>query len=65
MLASCRTAQVRLVEGSDHALKAARDHLPAVLDFLDLAGAPRSGQGVITLGVLSQRSKGTLFCCIV
>ena len=37
MLASCRTAQVRLVEGSDHALSDFEDHLPAVLDFLDLA----------------------------
>ena len=37
MLASCSAAQVRLVEGSDHALSDFHDHLPAVLEFLDLA----------------------------
>ena len=37
MLASCSAAQVRLVEGSDHALSDFDDHLPAVLAFLDLA----------------------------
>jgi predicted esterase YcpF (UPF0227 family) len=36
MLASCRTAQVRLVEGGDHALSGFDAHLPAVLAFLDL-----------------------------
>ena len=37
MLSSCSSAQVRLVEGSDHALSDFNDHLPAVLEFLDLA----------------------------
>ena len=37
MLASCSAAQVRLVEGSDHALSDFDEHLPAVLEFLDLA----------------------------
>ena len=37
MLASCSAAQVRLVAGSDHALSDFDEHLPAVLEFLDLA----------------------------
>lgn len=30
-------AHIRLIEGSDHALSDFDDHLPAILDFLDLA----------------------------
>lgn len=37
MTARYAGAHIRLVEGSDHALSDFDDHLPAILDFLDLA----------------------------
>ena len=37
MAAFCAPAQLRLIEGSDHALSDFDSHLPAVLDFLRLA----------------------------
>ncbi|ALK89465.1 YqiA/YcfP family alpha/beta fold hydrolase [Limnohabitans sp. 63ED37-2] len=37
MLARHQSGQVRLIEGSDHALSDFEDHLPQILDFLQLA----------------------------
>lgn len=37
MLARHQTGQVRLIEGSDHALSDFEDHLPQILEFLQLA----------------------------
>lgn len=37
MLARHQTGQVRLIEGSDHALTDFEDHLPQILEFLQLA----------------------------
>lgn len=37
MLARHRAGQVRLIEGSDHALSDFEDHLPQILEFLQLA----------------------------
>ena len=38
MTARYSGAQIRLLEGGDHALSNFDDHLPAILDFLKLAG---------------------------
>jgi predicted esterase YcpF (UPF0227 family) len=37
MLARHQAGQVRLIEGSDHALSDFEDHLPQILEFLQLA----------------------------
>jgi predicted esterase YcpF (UPF0227 family) len=37
MLARHQGGQVRLIEGSDHALSDFDDHLPQILEFLQLA----------------------------
>jgi uncharacterized protein len=41
MTARYAGAQIRLIEGGDHALSDFDQHLPAILDFLDLAPPPK------------------------
>ena len=49
MAARYANTQQRLIEGGDHALSQFEPHIPAILDFLDLAAPVHRSDGLFTL----------------